>query len=179
MHRSLKWGVAVAAAIVQFFMANHAAQADDGASFTSPTGLYSLTISPGWELDKTGTGTNKVDAAFAPDGDPSRGSVYITLSNAQGSLEDERSAYVGGAQISGEHHVTINGIDCLAFTSSTQDGQVINESVICHVSAPTGDGALHVAVIMTSSVTPSHYAQQKDVFWQIANSIVWGRGIAP
>ena len=163
---------------VGVLFSSSAVSAADGSLFTSKTELYSLTISRGWSLDEGEFTRNAgADAAFAPGGDRSQGSVFVTISRANGSLDQEAADYAQGRSISGKRLVQISGSDCLTFAQL--EGDVYHTWLICQVTVPLAGGPQRVAFIMTSSATPSHYDQQTPVFWQMANSLRWGRGISP
>ena len=166
------------AATVGVLLSCAAASAADGSLFRSKTELYALTISPGWSLDDSDFTQNAgADAAFAPGGDRSQGSVFVTISRANGSLEYEVADYAQGRSMSGKRWVKIDGSDCITFAQL--EGSVYHNSIACQVTVPLNGGPQKVAFIMTSSATPSHYDQQTPVFWQMANSIRWGPGISP
>lgn len=155
-----------------------AARAAESSLFRSKTELYSLTVSEGWSLvDSAFTQNVGADAAFAPGGDRSKGSVFVTISKANGSLENEVASYSQGKATSGKRSVKIDGSDCITYASLERD--VFNNSLICQVTVPLSDGPQKVAFIMTSSATPSRYDQQTPIFWRMANSIRWGPGISP
>ena len=155
-----------------------AVSAAEGSLFRSKTELYSLTISAGWSLvDSDFTRNAGADAAFSPGGDRSQGSVFVTISKANGSLENEVADYAQGKSMNGKRTVKIDGSDCITYAS--KEGDAYNNSLICQVTVPLNDGPQKVAFIMTSSATPSHYDQQTPIFWQMANSVNWGPGISP
>ena len=171
------WVVSIVAS-VGVLISCAAVNAAEGSAYTSQTGLYSLTISTDWRLDDSDFARNaSADAAFAPGGDRSQGSIFITLSRAKGSLEDEVADYAQGASMSGKHRARIGGSDCIAYASLT--GDVYNNALICQVTVPLPGGPQKVAFIMSSAATPSNYDQQTPIFWQMANSVLWGPGISP
>ncbi len=155
-----------------------AASASEGSPYRSKTELYSLTISAGWRLDDSDfTQNSGADSAFAPGGDRSQGSVFVTISKANGSLEYEVADYAQDRSISGKRWVKIDGSDCITFAQL--EGSVYNNSLVCQVTVPLSGGPQKVTFIMSSSATPSHYDQQTPSFWQMANSVRWGPGISP
>jgi len=152
--------------------------AADGSLYTSKTELYRLTISTGWSQDDSDFTRNvSADAAFVPGGGRSQGSIFITLTGAKGSLEDEVADYAQGRSMSGKRQVTIDRSDCITYASL--EGDAYNNSLICQVSVVFDGSPRKAAFIMSSSATPSHYDQQTPIFWEMANSIHWGPGVSP
>lgn len=118
------------------------------------------------------------DVAYDAPGGKSQGGLFAGLKDAEQSLGDELSAFIGYDALQERRAVTIDGMPC-EFASVMKENYVRNSMLLCHFVVPFSDGDANIEFFLGSAAPPASADWQLNVFWQVANSIEWGDAFAP
>lgn len=164
------WRVLLAVAVLAAPGAAHAQS-----RFSGQLGIYSFSAPDGWTPY---TDRGYADVAYDAPGGQSKGGIFAGLKDAERSLSDEITGFIGVNALQDRRAVTIDGMPC-EFASVVKDGYIRNSMLLCHFYVPFSDGDSAVEFFLGSAAPVASAGWQLDVFWQVANSIEWGADFAP
>lgn len=149
--------------------------ASAGSLFYGQMDIYSFAVPDGWTPF---TDRGYADVAYDAPGGQSQGGIFAGLRNAERSLSDEITAFIGYDALLDRRSVTIDGVACET-ASVVKDGYVRNAMLLCHFVVPFADGDTNIEFFLGSASPVAQADWQSEVFWQVANSILWGDAFAP
>jgi hypothetical protein len=150
-------------------------QATAESRFYGQMDIYSLTAPDGWTPY---TDRGYADVVYDAPGGQSQGGVFAGLKNAERSLGEEITLFIGYDSLQDRRAVTIDGIPCET-ASVLKDGYIRNTMLMCHFVVPFADGDATIEFFLGSASPAAQADWQAEIFWRVANSIAWGDAFAP
>jgi hypothetical protein len=143
--------------------------------FTGQLDIYSFNAPDGWTPY---TDRGYADVAYDAPGGKSQGGIFAGLKDAERSLSDEVTSFIGSDALQERRTLTIDGMPC-EFASVVKEGYIRNSMLLCHFSVPFSDGPVALEFFLGSAAPVASADWQMVIFWQAANSIAWGAAFEP
>jgi hypothetical protein len=139
-------------------------------TYQSRSNIYRFSIPYGWSV-VSGSDVDEVsDVAIAPPGGIGRGSIYVTLSNPRGTLDDDAAYVLGSEAITTKEMVTVDRFSCLHVVAISGRGNPTNV-IFCQFTVPFSDGPSRASFMLGQSLHPDAQTQQDAIFWEVARSL--------
>ena len=133
--------------------------------------LYSLEVPLGWTVEDAG---DVADANIASPGGKERGSMFVGVHEAKGTLDDEANEVVTNPL--SQQPITVDGFSCLHVTYYSRGP---GNTVFCQFTVPFEDGPTRVTFWIGNVAHPDEQTSQETAFWQTVHSIKWSEGLEP